>query len=174
VASKGLARGRLFAPDGRLRPRTHGVTRRLIMRLVEETRRAYPRGVIGRNIEIGVLTYKAIHDALLDEWPLRAELAAAGVDLQVGYFGRDDRGTNRFEAVDGLAVIGDARPNLGDVEADCLLLRLDPETVMEARAAAVVVIIAGAAECRGERQQRAGAEKRHGERPRQKCQVITC
>ena len=139
VASKGLARGRLFAPDGRLRPRTHGVTRRLIMRLVEETRRAYPRGVIGRNIEIGVLTYKAIHDALLDEWPLRAELAAAGVDLQVGYFGRDDRGTNRFEAVDGLAVIGDARPNLGDVEADCLLLRLDPETVMEARAAAVVV-----------------------------------
>ena len=141
VPTRSVSRTALHDGVGQLKPKSAALLRRLVMTLADQTRRAYPGGVL----TLGLLTYKSVHDAIIGATKgsalarLVPELAARGIQLKVGYFGRDDRGTNRFENVDGLAVTGDARPNLGDVEADCMLLGLNPDEVMSARAEAIVV-----------------------------------
>lgn len=144
IPTKGVSRTALHDSAGRLTPKAARLLRKLVLVLANNTRRAYPRGVIGRDMVLGLLVYKSVFDAIegRSHSPLnrlKAELLQRGIQIRAGYFGRDDRGTNRFENVDGLAVIGDARPNLGDVEADCMLLGLDALEVMSARAEAVVV-----------------------------------
>lgn len=80
-----------------------------------------------RRLSLGVLVYKRVHDLATGAAPpsnpdehriaaLGGELAELGTDVTWGYFGRDDRATNRFEAVDALAVIGDPTINLGALE----------------------------------------------------------
>ena len=126
----------------------------------------------GRRSVLGVLTYKRICDLAtgarapetVDEHRilgLTAELADMQADVVWGYFGRDDRATNRFEAVDALAVIGDPAINLGALEVqghalgrdagqigDSLTLATLIQAVFRARhtrpnGRAVVVVIAG-------------------------------
>lgn len=136
--TKGVSRNALHLPSGLLKQGAPRTVERLVSILVEETRRAYPRAQINRDLRIGVLTYKSVHDWMLGQ-NIVQQMAAHGVELLLGYFGRDDRGTNRFERVDGLAVIGDARANMGVVESHCQLLRLDTAAVMASRAQAILV-----------------------------------
>ena len=100
---------------------------------------------------VGVLTYKPLAEVLgrdvstgqgegaLALATLPQVLALDGIDIATGYYGRDDRGTNRYERVDALVVIGEPTPNLGAVAADCELLGLDPAPVVRARAEATLV-----------------------------------
>ena len=121
------------------------LVRGLLHSLAAESQRTFPIKPGGPPTTLGVLIYKPYADILNGLTPgpdalrlLSTELAMTGVQLKVGYFGRDDRGTNAFESVHALAVIGDAVPNLGDVETDCLLLGLDTGDVLKARASAII------------------------------------
>ena len=145
IRTKGASKAALFTPTGHLRPPAPTVVRNIVRRLATEVRARRPN-VRERRLSLGLLTYKDIHDCITGATSgggvlatLRAEMLADGFDLRVGYHGRDDRGTNAFERVDGLAVIGDARQNMGEVEADCVLLGLDYTEVFHARAEAVLV-----------------------------------
>lgn len=145
VRTKGVGRTAIFLRSGHMRPHAPTAVRNIVRHLVTEVRKQRP-APRERRLSIGMLTYKGIYDYIVGAVrgggvlaTLRAELAADGVDLRVGYFGRDDRGTNAFERVDGLAVVGDARQNLGEVEADCTLLGLESSDVFSARADAVLV-----------------------------------
>ena len=72
---------------------------------------------------VGLLTYKPIVDALNKDdatgaWAeLQRETLRMGID-ELGYFGKDEEGTNRFEDCDCLIVLGDPRPNLGERLSD--------------------------------------------------------
>jgi len=148
VQTRGLSRRALFHPVGGLTPRGARRIWNLVVKSANLTRRHAkardtPDGPAP--LTLGVLTYKAVHDVFAGDRadPFLAsahrELASRGIRLELGYFGRDDRGTNRFENVDGLLVLGDARPNLGVVETHAVLLGLDPVSVMGRRAEAVLV-----------------------------------
>lgn len=145
IRTKGASKAALFTPTGHIRPPAPTVVRNILRRLATEVRAQRPNAT-GRRLSLGLLTYKGLHDVITGAAPgggvlatIRAEMVADGFDLRVGYYGRDDRGTNAFERVDGLAVIGDARQNLGEVEADCALLGLEYADVFSARAEAVLV-----------------------------------
>ena len=120
---------------------------------------------------LGVLTHKPLADAL--RWGLRlvddpdaepphgaafegddvhalavAELAAELVKrkwkLEIGHFGRDDRASNAFGAVDVLAVLGAPRPDWGAVAEDARVMStpgnaIDAEKLAEARTKAAAV-----------------------------------
>jgi hypothetical protein len=99
---------------------------------------------------IGVLLYKGLHDLITGVTPPRTPaetiVAATGQlceELNVrplwGYFGKHDRGTNLFEHVDGLAVLGDPLENLGQVELQASLLGLDADKVGRSRAMATLI-----------------------------------
>lgn len=140
VKTKGVSRTALVDRSGSMKAGAIGTIKRLLTTLIDESRRAMPRARLGRDLSVGVLTYKVVADALT-VGALKSyvtTMRARGVQIDVGYFGRDDRGTNRFEAVDALAVIGDARPNLGDVDADCGLLGLSTSKTVAGRAEAVI------------------------------------
>jgi len=103
-----------------------------------------------RRSTIGVLTYKRICDvATGDRAPttpdehrivaLGAELAEMGADPVWGYFGRDDRATNRFEAVDALAVVGDPAINLGALEVQGHALDRDAGKIGESLTLATLI-----------------------------------
>ena len=103
-----------------------------------------------RRSSIGVLTYKRIHDVAIggrapttpDEHrilALGAELAEMGADPVWGYFGRDDRATNRFEAVDALVVVGDPAINLGALEVQGHALDRDADEIGRSTALATLI-----------------------------------
>jgi hypothetical protein len=120
---------------------------------------------------LGVLTHKPAADALrwgrdlaadpdaappdgaafeLDDCHARAvaELAAGlvsrGWGLEIGHFGRDDRGSNAFERVNALAILGPPRPDWGAVAEDARVMStpgnvIDAEKLAEARTKASLV-----------------------------------
>ena len=122
------------------RPRAEGATRNALAAVLDAARGAGKvRGTLG------IVTHKPLADALrlgtddppeatpwADDDPVPAQLAALaewlrgeGWGLVVGHFGADDRGSNRFEAVDVLAVLGDPRPDAGACAADAEALGFD-------------------------------------------------
>jgi hypothetical protein len=97
------------------------------------------RAHLGRPLRVGVVTHKPLAlalragvEVLANEdraavvWNLAAlglsrlagELAEALGDLEIGHFGADDRGTNRFDCVDAMVVLGCPRPPLASLAAD--------------------------------------------------------
>ena len=64
---------------------------------------------------------------------LAANLARDGWDLEIGHFGGDERGTDRFAGVDTLAVIGAPRADWGATEEDARALAIDPAELGKAR-----------------------------------------
>jgi hypothetical protein len=116
--TKGLARSGLFRG---------GVGAGAVHRVLGELRFALgevrARGPKRRRLRVGLLTYKPIADALEAEdvtgaWAeLQREARRMGVE-EVGYFGKDEEGTNRFEDCDCLVILGDPRPNLGARRSD--------------------------------------------------------
>jgi hypothetical protein len=117
---------------------------------------------------VGILTHKPLADALrwgialaddpdavLDPEPgaavcpddvhalavagIAAELVARGWSLTVGHYGRDARGTNAFEAVDVLAVLGAPRNDYGATVADAAALGVDAAALAASRSHAEIV-----------------------------------
>ncbi len=70
---------------------------------------------------------------------LAAELTRRGCTLRIGHYGRDERGTNRFEAVDVLALLGAPRPNWGATEADAHAIGAEADALNLARTMSATV-----------------------------------
>ena len=81
---------------------------------------------------IGVITHKRLHDQA-QEWAGMPEAA------EWGYYGRDDRGTNRFQEAKVWACVGDPIPNLGAVQAECRLSGEGWEAVARGRCHATAI-----------------------------------
>ena len=149
LETKQLRRRRIWSQDGTMTEKTATRLRSVIVRTVLETRRKAARRA-QEGPTVGVLLYKGLYDLIAGETAprSRAEQIVAGVkdlcaELNVrplwGYFGKHDRGTNEFEQVDGLAVLGDPLENLGQVELQASLLNLDADKVGRARAMATLI-----------------------------------
>lgn len=150
-----FSRRHLLGGDGAVRPDAVPRIAKVLEELARLSGLARPRFEGSPPVRLGILTHKPIADALAGEG--RVALAGGGPQLReavlelerrgfefrsptgaslFGWFGRHDRGTNAFEAVDGFAVLGDPFGNLGDIDADAFLLGLQAEEIAEARAAA--------------------------------------
>ena len=149
LETKQLRRRRIWSQDGTMTEKTATRLRSVIVRTVLETRRKAARRA-QEGPTVGVLLYKGLYDLISGETAprSRAEQIVAGTkdlcaELNVrplwGYFGKHDRGTNEFEQVDGLAVLGDPLENLGQVELQASLLNLDADKVGRARAMATLI-----------------------------------
>lgn len=83
----------------------------------------------GERLDIGLLSFRQVVGAIeraIEAGVLRDRLdLPEGVDLVLGYFGRDDRGSRRFEGVGGMVVLGTPTPNLRSCEADARALGFD-------------------------------------------------
>ena len=106
-----------------------------VLRIVVEQYRRVGDGILDPP-SVDLITYKTLAE------DLDADRSQLG-DLQpflarVGYYGRDDRGTNRFEGTRALLTFGDPFPNLGSCQLDAEVLGLEAEAVLDSRAAAVV------------------------------------
>ncbi len=141
LSSPGFTRRSMLAPTGAPRPVAVPRIRQALETLAQRTRGHHPRFAGGAPTRLGIITHKPIADVLNGEGPHAHSTAGAelrnavldlirrGFDVMVGYFGRHDRGTNAFQAVDGLAMIGDPVGNLSDVAMRAQLLGLDAETM---------------------------------------------
>ena len=149
LETKQFRRRRIWRQDGTLTEKTAVRLRSTIVRTVLETRRKAARRA-QEAPTIGVLLYKGLYDLISGDAAPRtpAEQIVAATrtfceELNVtplwGYFGKHDRGTNLFEHVDGLAVLGDPLENLGQVELQASLLGLDADKVGRARAMATLI-----------------------------------
>jgi hypothetical protein len=90
----------------------------------------------GESARVGLLTFQHVARIVQTMTPeaRRAVLELPdGVDLEVGYYGRDDRGSRRFEDVDGLVVLGDPTPNLGAIDRDARCLGVQSVDLLDAR-----------------------------------------
>jgi hypothetical protein len=149
LETKQFRRRRIWGRDGTLTEKTATRLRSAIVRTVLEVRRrAARKGQEGP--VVGVLLYKGLHGLITGATPPRtpaeAIVAATGQlceELNVrplwGYFGKHDRGTNEFEHVDGLAVLGDPLDNLGQVQIQASMLGLDADKVGRGRAMATLI-----------------------------------
>jgi len=141
LSSPGFTRRSMLSPVGAPRPVAVPRIRQALETLAARTRGHHPRFTGGAPTRLGIITHKPIADVLNGEGPhatsaagteLRnavLDLIRRGFDVMVGYFGRHDRGTNAFQSVDGLAMLGDPVGNLSDVAMRAKLLGLDPETM---------------------------------------------
>ena len=89
---------------------------------------AYLSGAICRGEEIGVISHKRLADQVA-EWGMG----------EWGYYGRDDRGTNRFSAAANWVCLGDPIPNIGTIQAECRLSGEDWEDVIKGRCYATAI-----------------------------------
>jgi len=149
LETKQFRRRRIWGRDGVLTDKTAARLRSTIVRTVLETRRRAARKP-QETPTVGVLLYKGLYDLIAGIRPpgTPAEALVAGVaqlcaDMNVrplwGYFGKHDRGTNEFERVDGLAVIGDPLENVGQVELQASMLSLESDKIGRARAMATLI-----------------------------------
>ena len=149
LETKQFRRRRIWGRDGVLTDKTAARLRSTIVRTVLETRRRAARKA-QEGLVVGVLLYKGLYDLIAGIRPpgTPAEATVAGVaqlcaDMNVrplwGYFGKHDRGTNEFEHVDGLAVIGDPLENVGQVELQASMLSLESDKIGRARAMATLI-----------------------------------
>ena len=103
----------------------------VLARLVSEVRSQGCKSEF-EHCTLALLTHRPIYDACMgiakypyaEQVKQRVDAICEEMNMTVlfGYYGRHDRGTNEFEAVDGLAVCGDPRGNLGDAEHDAKLI----------------------------------------------------
>src|SRR5262249_19130987 len=78
--------------------------------------------------EWGLLTHKPVADALTCDRDLLRLVLPRGVTLssaRIGYYGRDERGSNRFRGVQVLVTFGDPIANIGATGADANVLGVD-------------------------------------------------
>ncbi|RTL22377.1 MAG: ATP-binding protein [Rhodocyclaceae bacterium] len=109
--------------------------RRCLKQLAAEAARRTYR-VAGERLQLGLITFKDLAEWLQREGAGAALIAEVEAEydasISLGWYGRDSRGTNRFERCHGFALIGEPTPNLGATSAICRVLDLDPETEQRA------------------------------------------
>jgi hypothetical protein len=90
--------------------------------------------------EIGLISSKGLYDQIRAGLKGRGALANTELirglqryALKLGYYGRDERGSNEFEKCKALILLGDPRPNLGEMRADieALTKGLDDQRTLE-------------------------------------------
>lgn len=143
VESRKFSKGTMMPPGHGLLASAATTLRRVVLHLAEETRKHYPRGEVDGPLQLGLITYKAAHDAIVGAKSGRVHDVISGLrrelredldaKLTVGYFGLHHVGTNIFNKAHGFAVVGFPRPNMGAIEAECQVTGLDPGEVMLAR-----------------------------------------
>ena len=149
LETKQFRRRRIWAQDGTLTEKTATRLRSSIIRTVLETRRKVP-GRLNERPLVGVLLYKGLYDLISGSTPPRnvpeqivagigALTEELGVNVRWGYFGKHDRGTNEFEGVAALLVIGDPLENMGHVDLQAGVLGLDADKIGRHRAEATLV-----------------------------------
>jgi hypothetical protein len=116
-----FARSRII-PGGVPAPHAYSLVRRALLDVAQEM----PKG--GR---VGVITFKALASALLDPTHELGELRAwartsLDLDLVVGWYGRDETGTNRFSGCDALLLLGDPTGNMSAAAAQARIAGADP------------------------------------------------
>lgn len=155
LASQAFSRRSLLDAVGLIRAEAASRVCRVLDDLAHAARLNRGAGAGAGPVRLGVLTHAPLARALAGDGQIaragggatiRAHVKAleakgvvfaneAGVGL-FGWFGRHDRGTNAFEGVDAFAVLGDPVANVGDIDADAVLLGLDGGKIAAARAAA--------------------------------------
>lgn len=116
-----FARSRII-PGGVPAPHAYSLVRRALLDVAQEM----PAG--GR---VGVITFKALAGALLDPTHELGELrawarASLDLDLVIGWYGRDETGTNRFADCDALLLLGDPTGNMSAAAAQARIAGADP------------------------------------------------
>ncbi|QDU66328.1 hypothetical protein [Engelhardtia mirabilis] len=100
--------------------------------------RQLPKDVVERlerpDVKIGLITHKSLVEQLERRLP---EVLCGR--WTVGYYGKDDRGTNRFEGVDALITVGDPYANIGSTSIEAELLDLHPGRRIEEHVQALLV-----------------------------------
>jgi hypothetical protein len=74
---------------------------------------------------VGIITWQAVARALVTDDGVKRKLlqeVMPDTDVQVGYYGRHDAGTNQFQDRDALLLLFDPTPNLGAAELDAFAL----------------------------------------------------
>lgn len=143
VESRKFSKSAMMPPGHGLLASAATTLRRVVLHLAEETRKYYPRGEVDGPLQLGLITYKAAHDAIVGAKSGRVHDVISGLrrelkedldaELTVGYFGLHHVGTNIFNKAHGFAVVGFPRPNMGAIEAECQVTGLDPAEVTLAR-----------------------------------------
>jgi hypothetical protein len=123
VRTNGFARSRVLV-GGRPAPHAFGLLRRILLTMGE----SMPSGG-----SVGIITLKGLADALLDPSSELGELRAWArdflrLDLVVGWYGRDETGTNRFSGCDALLLLGDPTGNMSAAAAEARTAGVDPMT----------------------------------------------
>lgn len=126
-----LTRSRILL-DGEVSGSGRTVVQEALGAAVREVKRSRPLAASSSDeLPIAVLTHRPVA-------PLVEAAQFEGVQLLVGYYGKDDRGTNAFRDVAGIVLLGDPTENLGAVGADAAALGLDAEEVARNRTAATL------------------------------------
>jgi len=84
----------------------------------------------------GLITHMPIADMLTQNEQLRRVVTPSGLDLSpgtIGYYGKHDRGSNRFIGVRVMITIGDPVPSIGGVEADGRTLGIPAQELIDQR-----------------------------------------
>jgi hypothetical protein len=146
VDSQSFSRKNIFDSGGALREEAGQRVIKVLELLASETRASRPPVDCDAKTRLGVLTHMPLIKAIeKDGNELNSHykrMISRGFSFEgdsgdslLGWFGLHDRGTNRFESVDGLVVIGDYAENLGNINADAAFMKLTPEAVAAGRMA---------------------------------------
>jgi hypothetical protein len=117
----GFGRSRILQ-HGAPAPHAYGLVRRVLL----DAAQSMPGGG-----KVGIITFKALATALDDPGHELGELrawarASLDLDLVIGWYGRDDTGTNRFADCDALLLLGDPTGNMSAAAAQARLAGADP------------------------------------------------
>lgn len=136
VLSKNATRRQLLVGDS-LSDRASGMLKTTLKR-VRELSAAHVRRVPAR---WSVITHRPVAHALAHDAELRRAAIPDGVQLeadQIGYYGCDDRGSNRFSDTDVLITFGDPIENIGSTTSDAGALGVESDALITTRAKATL------------------------------------
>lgn len=155
IDSAAFTRRSIVGGDGSIRPDAAKRIAKVLSLAAREARAVRARFHGDPPTRVGVLTHMPLSKTLkgegdgaksaggLELLAKMAELKQRGFSFEgqtggslIGWYGRHDRGTNAYEAVDALIVMGDPWGDIGSLDADAFLLGLSADEIAAGRAAA--------------------------------------
>jgi len=137
IETKSVSRRRLIK-SGAVTPRALGTLRNALR---EVDRLAQQHLGPGKH-PCALLTFKAIADFLVRHPVVCRMVVPPGLEISaesIGYYGKDERGSNRFVGVRALITVGDPVPNIGAAEADGRALEVPAQDLIDGRTGAALV-----------------------------------